>query len=219
MTAREETQDSAAPDKRRRLRITEIFHSIQGESTHVGRPSYFVRLTGCNLRCTWCDSEYTFQGGEWLGFDAIFEQLDAFPECGLVEVTGGEPMLQPNVVGFMQECLDRGLEVMIETGGSLDLSGVPAEVRKIVDLKAPGSGEHERNLWENTAVLQSWDEIKIVVADRADYEWAVEVCQREGLFERHTVHFSPIFLELQSTCNGWMLRQVRVCGPVIRGIS
>ncbi len=104
-----------------RLRITEIFHSIQAESTQAGRPSYFVRLTGCNLRCTWCDSEYTFSGGEWMTFEEIFARLEAFPPCDLVEVTGGEPMLQPAVVPFMQACLDRGLEVMLETGGSLDL--------------------------------------------------------------------------------------------------
>jgi 7-carboxy-7-deazaguanine synthase len=128
-----------------------------------------------------------------MGFDEIFSVLASFPSCGLVEVTGGEPMLQPNVAAFMEECLARDLEVMIETGGSLDLSEVPAEVRKVVDLKAPGSGEHERNLWENLALLQSWDEIKIVIANRADYEWALDVCEREGLFERHIVHFSPVF--------------------------
>ena len=203
MTAREETTVRATPDRARRLRITEIFHSIQGESSHAGRPSYFVRLTGCNLRCTWCDSEYTFQGGEWMGFDEIFAQLDVFPRCGLLEVTGGEPMLQPNVIAFMQECLGRGLEVMIETGGSLDLSDVPPEVRKIVDLKAPGSGEHERNLWENLTVLQAWDEIKIVVSDRADYEWAVETCNREGLLDRHIVHFSPVLGPFWQVTSRW----------------
>lgn len=184
-------------DTKNRLRITELFHSIQGESTFAGRPSYFVRLTGCNLRCTWCDSEYTFQGGEWMTFDEIFAALDAMPACDLVEVTGGEPMLQKAVVPFMQACLDRGLTVMIETGGSLDLSDVPAEVRKIVDLKAPGSGEVQRNLWSNLDVLQPWDELKVVIAHRADYEWARQQIRDRGLAERHTVLLSPSFGQLE----------------------
>ncbi len=177
----------------RRLRITEIFHSIQGESTWTGAPCYFVRLTGCNLRCTWCDSEYTFHGGDWMSFDEIFARLDAFPACRVVEVTGGEPLLQRNVHAFMQECLDRGWRVLLETGGSLDLSPVPAEVRKIVDLKAPGSGEVEANLWANLALLQPWDEVKCVIADRADYEWARAAVLEHRLSERHTVLFSPVF--------------------------
>ena len=184
-------------DTKNRLRITELFHSIQGESTFAGRPSYFVRLTGCNLRCTWCDSEYTFQGGEWMSFDEIFAALDAMPACDLVEVTGGEPMLQKAVIPFMQACLDRGWTVMIETGGSLDLSDVPAEVRKIVDLKAPGSGEVQRNLWSNLDVLQPWDELKVVIAHRADYEWARQQIRDRELAERHTVLLSPSFGQLE----------------------
>lgn len=189
-------ESTPSSDRTRRLRITEIFHSIQGESSYAGRPSYFVRLTGCNLRCTWCDSEYTFQGGDWMTFDEIFAKLDAFPECPLLEVTGGEPMLQKNVNAFMQECLDRGYEVMIETGGSLDLSEVPKDVRKIVDLKPPGSGEVTRNLWSNMEVLQPWDEIKVVIADREDYEWAKAQCNAYNLFAKHPVHFSVVFDKL-----------------------
>lgn len=184
-------------DTTQRLRITEIFHSIQGESSHAGRPSYFVRLTGCNLRCVWCDSEYTFQGGQWMSFDEIFAKLDSFPKCDLIEVTGGEPMLQKSVVPFMEACLERGYEVMIETGGSLDLSAVPKEVRKIVDLKAPGSGEESRNLWSNLELLQPWDEIKVVIKDRTDYEWARDQVVNRGLIERHTVLMSPVFGELE----------------------
>ncbi len=176
-----------------RLRITEIFHSIQGESTQAGRPSYFVRLTGCNLRCTWCDSEYTFSGGEWMTFEEIFARLEAFPPCDLVEVTGGEPMLQPAVVPFMQACLDRGLEVMLETGGSLDLSDVPAAVRSIVDLKAPGSGEADRNHWPNLDRLRPHDELKVVIGDRADYDWALDAIGTRDLWSRHAIHFSPVF--------------------------
>lgn len=183
----------AAP---RKLRITEIFHSIQGESTHAGRPSYFVRLTGCNLRCVWCDSEYTFHGGEWMDFDEIFARLEAYPACPLVEVTGGEPMLQKNVIPFMQELLDRGYEVMIETGGSLDLSGVPEGVMRIIDLKPPGSGEVERNLWSNLDLLREGDEVKAVIADRTDYEWAREVVRKHDLCRKVPVLFSPVFGKL-----------------------
>lgn len=183
----------AETESTRRLRITEIFHSIQGESTYAGLPCYFVRLTGCNLRCTWCDSEYTFHGGGWMSFDEIFARLAEFPKCQLLEVTGGEPMLQRNVNAFMQECLDRGFTVLLETGGSLDLSGVPKDVRKIVDLKAPGSGEVSANLWSNLELLQPWDEIKCVIADRTDYEWAKNEVLERGLATRHTVLFSPVF--------------------------
>ena len=179
-----------------RLRITEIFHSIQGESTHAGRPCLFVRLTGCNLRCRWCDSEYTFSGGTWMTFDAIFAELERHPACRLVEVTGGEPLLQPAVHPFMQELLDRGYEVLLETGGSLDLSPVPLAVRKIVDLKAPGSAEVHRNRWDNLALLQPWDEIKVVIANREDYEWARGVVLEHDLCSKHAVLFSPVFGEI-----------------------
>jgi 7-carboxy-7-deazaguanine synthase len=180
-----------------RLRITEIFHSIQGESTYAGRRCYFVRLTGCNLRCTWCDSEYTFSGGEWMTFDEIFAKLATFPDCDLVEVTGGEPMLQAPVNDFMQQLLDRGYEVLLETGGSLDLSPVPLEVRRIVDIKPPTSGEVTKNMWANLDVMQPWDEIKAVIANRVDYEWARQQVLDRKLAERFTVLFSPAFGDVE----------------------
>lgn len=180
-------------DTTQRLRITEIFHSIQGESTHAGRRCYFVRLTGCNLRCTWCDSEYTFQGGTWMTFDEIFDKLATFPACDLVEVTGGEPMLQQKVNAFMQILLDRGYEVLLETGGSLTLEDVPKAVRKIVDLKAPSSGEVTANLWSNLEIMEPWDEVKVVIDNRADYEWAREAVLSRSLHERFVVLFSPTF--------------------------
>jgi len=180
-------------DTTQRLRITEIFHSIQGESTHAGRRCYFVRLTGCNLRCTWCDSEYTFHGGTWMTFDEIFDKLATFPSCDLVEVTGGEPLLQKKVNEFMQILLDRGYEVLLETGGSLTLEDVPKAVRKIVDLKAPSSGEVTANLWSNLEIMQPWDEVKVVIENRADYEWAREAVLSRGLHERFVVLFSPTF--------------------------
>lgn len=178
---------------RRRLRITEIFHSIQGESTWAGLPCYFVRLTGCNLRCTWCDSEYTFSGGRWMGFDEIFDTLATFAPCTLLEVTGGEPMLQPAVNAFMAECLERGFTVLLETGGSLDLSEVPVGVHRIIDIKPPGSGEVERNFWPNFDHLRPGDEIKAVIRDRTDYEWSAEQVRSRGLADRNTVLFSPVF--------------------------
>jgi 7-carboxy-7-deazaguanine synthase len=184
-------------DATQRLRITEIFHSIQGESTWAGRPCLFVRLTGCNLRCTWCDSEYTFQGGEWRTLAEIFDQLASFPACDLVEVTGGEPMLQKEVIPLMQGLIDRGYTVLLETGGSLDLSEVPEPVRRIIDLKAPGSGEVARNLWENMKDLRPWDEVKVVIASREDYEWAIEAVHEYRLLERVPVLFSPVFGRLQ----------------------
>lgn len=190
----------------RRLRITEIFHSVQGESTHAGRPSLFVRLTGCNLRCTWCDSEYTFHGGDWMDFDAIFDTLAQYPPCGLVEVTGGEPMLQRNVIPFMQELLERGYEVMLETGGSLDLSEVPEGVQRIIDIKPPGSGEVEANLWSNLDLLRAGDEVKAVLRDREDYLWARDVVARFALTDQVPVLFSPVFGVLSpKDLAGWIL--------------
>jgi len=201
----EPTRDAA--DKSRRLRITEIFHSIQGESTRAGEPCLFVRLTGCNLRCVWCDSEYTFKGGSWLGFDDIHARLEAYPDCDLVEITGGEPLLQPQVHDLMTELLERDYTVLLETGGSLDLGQVPAAVIKIVDLKPPASGEVEANLWSNVAHLDANDEVKCVVADRGDYEWAREKVVEHDLFERvAAVNFSPVFGELHPrTLTKWIL--------------
>ncbi|MCA9488557.1 MAG: radical SAM protein [Myxococcales bacterium] len=173
-----------------RLRITEIYPSVQGESTHVGKPCTFVRLTGCNLRCTWCDSAFTFTGGAWRELDDIVAEAHAH---GLrtVEVTGGEPLLQPAVVPLMQALLDLGHEVLLETSGSLSIADVPEQVRVILDLKAPGSGEVERNLWDNVALLRPHHEVKIVVASREDYEWAREVVRERDLASRCEVLFSP----------------------------
>ncbi|MCB9684076.1 MAG: radical SAM protein [Alphaproteobacteria bacterium] len=175
-----------------RLRITEIYPSVQGESTHVGKPCTFVRLTGCNLRCTWCDSAFTFTGGGWRELDDVVAEAHAH---GLrtVEVTGGEPLLQPAVVPLMQALLDLGHEVLLETSGSLSIAEVPEQVRVILDLKAPGSGEVERNLWENVALLRPHHEVKIVLASRSDYEWAREVVRERDLASRCEVLFSPVW--------------------------
>jgi 7-carboxy-7-deazaguanine synthase len=175
-----------------RLRITEVFHSIQGESTFAGRPSVFVRLTGCDLRCTWCDSTYTFTGGAWQTIDALVESVAAFG-TRLVCVTGGEPLLQPNVHVLMARLLDAGYTVTLETGGQRDISGVDPRVHRIVDLKAPGSGEVERNLWANLEHLGPRDEVKAVLASREDYAWALARVLEHRLFDRvAAVLFSPV---------------------------
>ena len=154
------------------LRITEIFLSIQGESSHAGRPCSFVRLAGCPMRCVWCDSEYTFTGGERMSFEDIFAQLDEFG-CNLVEVTGGEPLAQKNVFPFINELCDRGYEVLIETGGYVSTEEVDSRAKIILDVKCPASGEAERNHWPNLHRLRAdMDEVKFVVADMADWEFA-----------------------------------------------
>ncbi len=165
------------------LRITEIFHSIQGESTWAGLPCTFVRVTGCPLRCVWCDTEYAFHGGERMTLDDIVAAVD---EVGtpLVELTGGEPLAHPNVVPLAARLADAGYTVLIETSGSFDVSVLDPRVHRIMDLKCPGSGEASRNLWSNLDHLGAGDEIKFVVADRADYEWARETIRRHGLDRR-----------------------------------
>jgi 7-carboxy-7-deazaguanine synthase len=173
------------------LRVNEIFHSIQGESTHAGRPCVFVRLTGCNLRCVWCDTAYAFHEGESLAVAEVVERVSAYG-CDLVEVTGGEPLLQAEAIDLMGALLARGHEVMLETGGSLPIDDVPAGVRRIIDVKCPGSGESDRNRWENMLTLRAGDELKFVIADRADYEWAVDILSERALLQKATVLFSAV---------------------------
>jgi 7-carboxy-7-deazaguanine synthase len=174
------------------LRITEIFHSIQGESTQAGRRCSFVRLTGCNLRCVWCDTAYAFEGGRDVAIPEIVREVESHG-APLVLVTGGEPLAQPAVHDLMEALLAAGKEVMIETGGSLDVSRIDRRVRIVMDLKCPGSGMERMNRWENLALLKPTDEIKFVVADRADYEWSREEIRRRRLWEAATVLLSPVF--------------------------
>jgi len=176
------------------LRITEIFLSIQGESSHAGRPCSFVRLTGCPMRCTWCDSVYTFTGGERMKFEEIFTKLNEFG-CGLVEVTGGEPLAQTNVFPFITELADRGYEVLIETGGYVSTEGVDPRAKIILDVKCPASGEAERNYWPNLERLRpEMDEVKFVVADLADWEFAKDVIARYGLEAKcREILISPVY--------------------------
>lgn len=173
------------------LKVSEIFCSLQGESSRVGLPTVFVRLTGCPLRCTWCDTEYAFSGGVRKSLDEILAQIATFG-VETVCVTGGEPLAQKACLPLLKRLCDQGYSVSLETSGALDISEVDARVTRIVDLKAPGSGEVEKNYWANIPHLRKHDEIKIVLADRADYEWACAQLKEHQLATRCNVLFSPV---------------------------
>ncbi len=177
------------------LRVNEIFYSIQGESTYTGRPCVFVRLTACNLRCRWCDTEYAFYEGEGLTIEQVLERVRDY-KCPLVEITGGEPLLQEEVHPLIDRLLLEGYEVLIETGGSLDVGRLDPRVVKILDLKAPGSGMERHNNLDNLRYLDRKDQVKFVVADRRDYEWAKRMMAEHALAEKVQVLFSPVFGEL-----------------------
>lgn len=193
------------------LRITEIFYSIQGESTWAGLPCTFVRITGCPLRCTWCDTAYAFHGGERRTFEAILEEVSGHPTM-LVEITGGEPLAHPGATHLADLLLERGYTVLVETSGAFDVSGLDPRVHKIMDLKCPGSGESHRNLWSNLPHLTERDEVKFVLADRADYEWMREAIAEHGLDRRvregslRAILASPVWggMDLEELA-GWIL--------------
>lgn len=174
-----------------RLRISEIFHSIQGESSRVGLPTVFVRLTGCPLRCVWCDTEYAFSGGEMMTLDEVLAKVAAF-NCNTVCVTGGEPLAQKACIDLLHALCDAGYSVSLETSGALDIAEVDPRVARIMDIKAPDSGEAEKNRWENIPLLNGHDEVKFVLASEADYAWASDVVKRERLADRCAVLFSPV---------------------------
>ncbi len=180
-------------DREKTLTINEIYHSIQGESTWAGQPCVFVRLTFCDLRCNYCDTEYAFYEGKKQTLSEILDLVAKF-KCPLVEITGGEPLLQKNVLPFMTTLCDTGYTVLLETSGAHDISKIDARVHRIMDLKTPGSGEAEKNLWTNIDFLGARDEVKFVIGSREDYEWSREKLQRFNLSKRcHAVLFSPIF--------------------------
>jgi 7-carboxy-7-deazaguanine synthase len=195
------------------LRVNELFFSIQGESTHAGLPCAFVRLTGCNLRCRWCDTAYAFHEGREMSVEEVLDEVERFG-CRLVEVTGGEPLLQPEVIPLMEGLLERGHEVLLETGGSLSIEAVPRGVRRIIDVKCPASGEAERNDWRNLDRLREGDELKFVIADRVDYLWARREIERRRLVGRCPILFSPVHGRLDAgRLSRWVLAdrlQVRV---------
>lgn len=214
------------------LKVNEIFHSIQGESSHAGRPCAFVRLTGCNLRCAWCDTEYVLYEGEDLTVEQVVERVAAYG-CGLVEVTGGEPLMQAEAVELLEQLLAEGYEVLLETGGSLPVNKVPRQVIKIVDFKTPSSGMVQKNLWSILKDLAPHDEVKFVIGDREDYDWARARLAEYNLTRRHTVLFAPVFGRLEPrTLAEWILadpppgRPVRlqlqlhkaIWGPDARGV-
>ena len=184
-----DTPTSAQPEQR--LRISEIFHSLQGEADAVGWRSVFVRLTGCPLRCVWCDTEYAFHGGQWRSIDEVLAEV-ASHQVRHVCVTGGEPLAQKRCLGLLARLCDAGYEVSLETSGALAIADVDSRVRRVVDLKAPGSGEVSRNLWSNIEYLAAGDQVKFVIADRVDYDWARERLVEYALSARCQVLFSPV---------------------------
>jgi 7-carboxy-7-deazaguanine synthase len=212
------------------LTINEIFYSIQGESTFTGRPCVFVRLTACDLRCAWCDTPYAFTEGRKMSVAEVVTAVQAY-DCPLVELTGGEPLLQPDVYPLMERLLSLGRTVVVETGGHVSVERVPAGVIKVMDVKCPGSGESARNHWDNLARLGPRDEVKFVVRDRADYEFARDVIARHDLASRvGAVLISPVHgvLDLKPLAE-WMLAdrlparlQVQlhkyIWGPEARGV-
>ncbi len=188
-----------------RLRVNEIFHSVQGEGTRVGMRCVFVRLTGCHLRCVWCDTTYAFTEGEWLTVDAVLARVRGFA-CPAVEVTGGEPLLQPAVFPLLSRLADEYPTVLLETSGAVSLEPVDPRVIRIMDLKCPGSGESDRNHWPNIALLTPRDEVKFVLLDRDDYDWAKEIVRRYDLSQRCAVLFSPVHGRLTPVeLVGWAL--------------
>jgi 7-carboxy-7-deazaguanine synthase len=174
------------------MRVTEIFHSVQGESTFAGLPCVFIRLTGCPLRCTWCDTEYAFFGGTDRSIDDILDTVQSYG-CQLVEVTGGEPLAQPDASTLLRRLCHKGFTVLLETSGAVDTAIVDPSVRIILDVKCPGSGMTERMHWPNVERLRPQDEAKFVIQDRSDYEWAKSILDRFQLTDRCAVHFSPVF--------------------------
>jgi len=193
-------------DSELQLRISEIFYSLQGESRHIGLPTAFVRLTGCPLRCTYCDTTYAFTGGQYMSVADILNHVsDYMPRY--VTVTGGEPLAQKNCIPLLNALCDSGYEVSLETSGALDISGVDERVMRVVDIKTPASGEIEKNRWENLELLNRHDEIKFVLCDENDYQWAWKILQQYRLAEKCAVVFSPAHNVLDATqLAGWILR-------------
>lgn len=184
--------------EKNQLKISEIFHSIQGESTFVGLPTVFIRLTGCPLRCTWCDTEYAFSGGQWMEIDEIVEQAKAFG-TPYICVTGGEPLAQKRCLLLLDALIDNGFNVSLETSGAISLVNVNDKVVTVMDLKAPGSGEEQKNIYENINYLDSKDQIKFVIKDRTDYHWCLETIKRYNLIDKCEILLSPVAGEINPT--------------------
>ena len=178
------------------LRINEIYYSIQGESSFTGLPCIFIRLTYCNLRCSYCDSEYTFHEGNDMSINQILEKIKEYP-CKLVEVTGGEPLFQKECINLLQELINSGYNVLLETSGSLTIKSVPKEVINIIDFKCPTSNMEKKNLWENIDYLTSKDEVKFVIGNRQDYDWAKDKIKQYHISDKCNVLMSPTYNEIE----------------------
>jgi len=189
-----------------RLRITEIFYSLQGEARSVGWPTVFIRLTGCPLRCTYCDTAYAFTGGEWMGLEDILAEVAQYP-VKHVCVTGGEPLAQKDCIPLLVQLCDAGYQVSLETSGALDISAVDERVNRVMDIKTPSSGEVEKNRYENLVLLSGKDSVKFVIGDRKDYDWASAFCAEHQLWERCEVLFSPVAEQMDpTTLADWILK-------------
>ena len=191
--------------KKNVLKVNEIFYSIQGESTFAGQPCVFIRLTYCNLRCSYCDTEYAFYEGDDYTIDEILQKTAGY-NCPLVEVTGGEPLIQENVYPLMKKLADAGFTVLLETGGHMDMGKVDKRVHRIMDIKCPSSGESDKVRWENISLLTQKDEVKFVVGNREDYDWARDVLEKYQLVERCPVLLAPVFGKIENqTLAEWIL--------------
>ena len=199
MGAATSERDEASADSRRvaRLKLTEVFLSIQGEADSVGWPTVFVRLTGCPLRCQYCDTQYAFYGGEWCSIDDVLERVRSF-QTRHVCVTGGEPLAQKHCLELLRRLCEAGHRVSLETSGAMDVADVDSRVVRVVDVKTPASGEVERNRLDNLRLLRADEQIKFVVCDRADFEWARDMVLTRRLSERCTVLFSPSYGQLEA---------------------
>ena len=184
--------------EKNRLKITEIFHSLQGESTFVGLPTVFVRLTGCPLRCTWCDTEYAFAGGKWYDIDSVISEIKKY-KTPYVCVTGGEPLAQKRCFHLLDKLIEHGFNVSLETSGAINIANVNDKVVTIMDLKAPASGEEQKNLYENINYLDAKDQIKFVLKDRTDYHWCQKIIQRYNLVDKCEILLSPVADSLKAS--------------------
>jgi 7-carboxy-7-deazaguanine synthase len=191
------------------VKVNEIFFSVQGESSYAGRACAFVRLTGCNLRCSYCDTQHAYEEGEEKTVEQVLDAVAAYP-TKLVEVTGGEPLLQAETPALVETLADRGYGVLIETNGSVSIEGMDHRASAIMDLKCPGSGMSEQMLWDNIDLLRPHDEVKFVLMDRTDYEWAVDVVEKHRLDEKHAVHMAPAYGVLEPRLlAAWILEDDR----------